>query len=497
MRLATSRWLYQVPACILLQSSFGAFYACGVFASRSPPLTSALGLASGFLSAAITTAGLALHASVARPRPLALIAAVLLAAQAVLPLASTLIALYTAAAALGVAYGILYVVSITVAQAWVPEQPGTATGAVVFAGGVGTLAYVAFNAVLAEWLGSVSRAMAAGAAVQCTVALIAASLISLPPSQMWHPDDDEYTSDTILGIDEEAAQTLLDPLAVKQHPQHPIDAMSEAMTVREMLLDPSFLTLLVTLVAGVGPGFGVVLHGARMQAVLFGVEYTVADRRFFLITLAGVMGRLVTGLGVDMYAAARSARLSAGSAAFAAGKAINSGLLALQTAALFAMIPLARTGHQGLFAVAIGAVYLTFSGTAVINACLCRSTFSPANTTLAFSLVGLAIGVGDVLFSALVSSCAEHGEFPGADITHEYDLFVLYSLGVSIVGLCASFFLKPTSRLFNPNNLGFRDTSVALSPLLSPRNSRPSHSQEVEHQEYLSVAAPKALSVDT
>jgi hypothetical protein len=184
-----------------------------------------------------------------------------------------------------------------------------------------------------------------------------------------------------------------------------------------------------------------------MQAIIFGVENAVADRRFFLITFAGVTGRLVTGLAVDFYAAAHSARLSAETATFKAGKMINSGLLALQTAALLAMIPLARTGHQILFATAIGAVYLTFSGMAVINACLCRSTFSPANTTLALSLVELAVGVGDVFFSALVSACAERGERPGSDSTHDYDLFVLFSLFASVFGLCASFHLKPTKRV--------------------------------------------------
>jgi MFS family permease len=459
---ATFRWFFPVPACILLQTSFGAFYASGVFASREASLTYALGLASATLSVALTGAGLALHhrAHTSSARTLALVGAVLLGTQALLPLAlekQNIAGLHAAAGLLGVGYGFLYVVSIMCAQAWVPEKPGTATGAVVFAGGVGTVAYVGINAVLAEKLRSTHKAMTVAAAIQCFVALFAASFISMPPSVTWHPDDDhnlcngdDGVSAPHLGRDSDEAQ----PLLGKQRPPHPQlpsvaksntwDAVG-AMSAREMLLDRSFILLVVTVLASVGPGFGVVLHGARMQSVMFGVPHAVADRRFFLITVAGVSGRLVTGIVLDLYAAARvrSSSLPHSMAAFYGGKVVNAALLTLQVAALLVMIPSARYGYERPFAVAIACVYLTFSGTAVVSPCLCRSTFSPANATLAFSLVGLAIGAGDALFSLLVASCADRGTIAGSNLTHQYDLFVFFSLAASIVGLFASVFLQP------------------------------------------------------
>lgn len=152
MRLSTYRWLAPVPACVALQTSFGSFYATGVFTSRlhAPLLTYALGYSAAFLSASLTAAGIFLHR---RPPPnsparsLALLSAALLAVAAFLPTFSSptspTILLFAASAALGAGYGVIYVVSISVLQAWVPEHPGTATGAVVASGGVGTLLYVA------------------------------------------------------------------------------------------------------------------------------------------------------------------------------------------------------------------------------------------------------------------------------------------------------------------------------------------------------------------
>lgn len=152
MRLSTYRWLVPVPACFALQTSFGSFYATGVFSSRlhDPLVTYALGYSAAFLSVSLTAAGIILHR---RPPPnsparsLALLSAALLAVAAFLPAFSSPTSptglLYAASAALGSGYGVLYVVSISVLQAWVPDHPGTATGALVSCGGAGTLFYIA------------------------------------------------------------------------------------------------------------------------------------------------------------------------------------------------------------------------------------------------------------------------------------------------------------------------------------------------------------------
>lgn len=479
MRLSTYRWLVPGPACVLLQVSFGSFYAYGVFSSRlsTPALTYALGLAAALLSASLTAAGISLHR---RPPPasparrLALASAAFLAAAAALPaFAGTAPAaprpafLAIAAAALGTGYGVLYVVSIHTVQAWFPEAPGTATGAVVAAGGAGTLFYVALNTALANARPTdVPAAMRTSAAVATATALAAAAAITLPPDLRWHPDD------------EAAATAESAPLVKRRVSSRGASSSSPPrLTARDLLVDPLFYLLLTTVTSSVGPGFGVVLHGSRMQTALFAVSPAVADARFFGITLVGVAGRLAVGVAVDAYTAA-VVRRSAGSpvaaatadaagAPFVAARAANLGLLGAQAVALVAAVGLARAGGDGaalLFAVALSAVYLTFSGAAVVTACLCRATFAPENATLAFSLVGLAIGLGDVSFSALVASCAKRHPIKLEALpavaaaaarampqhAKDYDAFFAVSLVFTAVGICACVALVPAElRLSN------------------------------------------------
>lgn len=472
MRLSTYRWLVPGPACVLLQVSFGSFYAYGVFSSRlsTPALTYGLGLAAALLSASLTAAGLALHR---RPPPaspargLALGSAALLAAAAALPVfagtapaAPRPLFLAAAAAALGAGYGALYVVSIHTAQAWFPEAPGTATGAVVAAGGAGTLLYIALNTALANVRPfDVPAAMRASAAVATATALAAAAAISLPPDPNWHPDDDSEA-------EAEAEATVAAPLMKRRVSSRGASSpLQPRLTAGDLLVDPLFYLLLVTVTSSVGPGFGVVLHGSRMQTALFTVSPAVADARFFGITLVGVAGRLAVGVAVDAYTAAVARRnfgaatvasaADAVGAPFVAARAANLGLLGAQAVALVAAVGLARTGGNGaalLFSAALSVVYLTFSGSAVVTACLCRATFAPENATLAFSLVGLAIGFGDVFFSAVVARCAEHSLPASGDAAAQrlaaqhaadYDAFFAISFLFTAVGVCSCIALVP------------------------------------------------------
>jgi MFS family permease len=476
MRPSLRRWLAPVPACVLQQIVFGSFYATGVFASRirSPALTYALGVGAWFLAVAIALAGFALHSHAADrrspARALSAVGAILLAAQALFPPSlrteqPNVPLLYLAAVAQGTGYGILYVVSICVLQAWVPESPGTATGGVIFAGGVGTLVFVAFETVLIQKLGSTDDAMTYAALLQTALGLLAAVFISMPPSN-WHPKMEH-------AADPEEAEPLLMldmPHVSEQSHQHAHVANglhergighNNRLSAKQILLHPAFYVLLAVTTAGVGPGYGVILHGSRMQTVLLGLPHYRADRRFFFITLVGVCARLVTGIAVDMIAAYKlknpkpfdSEEVNEHDAMFDSAKDVTAALLFLQFVVLALIFPIIRSGAANLFALSLTLIYISFSGISVVSVCLCRFTFGPENSTLAFSLVCFAIGLGDFSFSSLVAYCAQKGAALGGSTIavhlHDYDLFYIVSLAMSALGFPMVYALKspkPQSR---------------------------------------------------
>jgi hypothetical protein len=204
-----------------------------------------------------------------------------------------------------------------------------------------------------------------------------------------------------------------------------------------------------------------------MQTVLFGVSPLVADARFFCITLVGVLGRLAVGVAVDAYAAAATARTGdALGAAFTGAKGMIVLLLAAQTAALAAAWLAIPSGGAAVFAVLLSVVYLTFCGSAVVTLCLCRAAFSPANATLAFALVGLAIGLGDIFFSSLVAGCAQRhpvdAKFVVGEHAGDYDRFFAVSLVFSCVGFGCSALLAPSDSACVPS--GRRDFAVPPMP---------------------------------
>lgn len=367
------------------------------------------------------------------------------------------------------------------------------------------LLFVVNTALCNKYPNDIPRAMRISAAIQTCVALVSAAGVSMPPSPSWSPALEESQSDIEQQCDE--TSPLLDrsgdysscgvniedasePPTKKQiggrlllkgkENQAPSQSLA-VMTTGEMLSEPAFYILLATVTSSVGPGFGIVLHGSRMQTVLFGLTPSEADARFFYVTLVGVVGRLIVGMAVDAYAASKAMSMRRPSLrstnppangvpqkseavvetapAFAGAKFINAALLAAQTAALVMIFVFIRGGHALLFAIAISLVYLTFSGAAVLMACLCRATFTPINSTLAFSLIGLAIGAGDVVFSSLVASCAARHPLlsetslqttsmtPSTISSHagDYNSYLVTSLLFSVIGLGSVLVLKPAN----------------------------------------------------
>lgn len=351
----------------------------------------------------------------------------------------------------------------------------------------------------------IPRAMRTSAAIQTAVALISAAAVSMPPSPSWTPekkgsprvDESIANEGTPLIEDSPSSPQSGFPSAtyLSIEPDHSASSFSsrmekdaislseQPMTTSEMMQYPAFYALLATVTSSVGPGFGVVLHGSRMQTVLFGVKPAEADKRFFFVTLVGVVGRLLVGMAVDVYGLARAksaiskdyrnrstAVENAGAIfeldggptkyAFEGAKVINAALLVLQTVALALVFIFIPRGFATLFVIAISAIYLTFSGAAVLMACLCRAVFMPINSTLAFSLIGLAIGMGDVVFSSLVASCSENNPLaqnmlspsshldPSLIHSHagDYNPYFITSLVFSILGLASALWLTPAKR---------------------------------------------------
>jgi hypothetical protein len=465
MRPSLVRWFLPVPGSFLLQFVFGSFYAIGIFASRmpDPSLTYALGAGAWALAVSLTYAGIAINSEtqsgLCQARRLAKLGGGLLFAQVLLPVGLSYFKplVWCAAIAMGAGYGMIYIVSLTVLQAWVPDKPGTATGAILFAGGVGTLFFVAVDAEFVETLGSINYAIGVVGIIQCVVALLAGLIVFLPPSSHWHPEIDARRAMTngevtTLLKDEEVG-ILENSKATRQQ----ASVSGPKMAVRDILLEPTFYVLFAAILAGVGPGFGIILHGSRMQTVLFGTPPITADHRFFFVTLFGVIARLLTGLAVDGLARVRRKRESLGDASaairagsnhsFESAKTVLAYLLTWQAAMLAFAFPITRAGLDWAFPPVMIAVYVAFSGASVLAVCMFGFALGPQNTSLAFSLIGLPLGFTDFAMSVIVGMCAELSKTTGrtqvSEYMYDYDLYFLTSLVTSLFGLLMVFILRP------------------------------------------------------
>lgn len=379
--------------------------------------------------------------------------------------------LYAAAALAGLGSGAVYVVSIVMLQAWVPESPGMVTGTGLLVGGGGSLFGIYAFQVAVDVLGGAIPAMAIAGVASGAVSATASLFIQRPPTG-WRPEaetpydegykyrqeeDDHFLREKLEAqeesvVDDPSSTTIPlsdESIPLLSHKPNPDPLRTDTrLSVREILADPAFLTVFVSVSAAVGPGFGFVLAFPRMVNTLFGVELVTANSLLFYVTFVGVVGRILVGLAIDLLTPPADTM----GYGFLGAKRINTALLALQSTALALMPVCIRYGWADMFALATAMVYVTFSGGAVVSACLARSVFSPENSTLAFALLGVAIGIGRALFSLIVASCrggeANLVESVASRKIYEYDMFVHAAFCVSAIGLISSYFVSPSKAAY-------------------------------------------------
>lgn len=472
MRLSVIRWLRPVPSSLVLQFVYGLLFANGVFASvhHDPDLTKAIGLSALSTAIGITVFGILLSSpdrvGNANARTVALLGAGAISAQLLMAgalLIESKFLLFSAAAVLGVGSGSVYVVSIVVLQAWVPEAAGMVTGLGLLVGGAGTLFGIwAFHVAIDLFQGVIPAMALAGA---CSGALsLGAALFIESPAPGWSPltEIDDYLPLFSLSAEQEDS---IDENKLVQHTAIPASIQSDEsksllphkekdpeqktrLSIRDILTDPAFFFVFMSVSAAVGPGFGFVLAFPRMVNTLFGADLDTANTLLLWVTLVGVVGRILIGLAIDLL----ESPTDSFSNGFLGAKRVNVGVLGLQSIALASMPLCIRYGSTNSFALATSVVYVTFSGGAVLSACLARSIFSPENSTLVFALLGIAVGIGRALFAVIVASCGNGEAKIVASMAsrriYEYDFFVHASFMVSTFGLICSYFVSPSKTVY-------------------------------------------------
>ena len=444
------RWLGPIPASCLLQSLFGLLYASGVYIALidDPVFTFAIGLTGLCTSVGITICGITMNRILPSfnisnpPRIIALLGAAGLVSQ--LGIAQSLITqnkflLFTSCATFGLGLGALYVASIDVLQAWVPEAPGVVTGLGMLCGGAGSLIALEALRILTHLLNGPIPTLVLIAPSSAAAAFAAAMLIKRPPEQ-WSPSNEDDNSQ----------------LANETQPLLSYQDLITCPSVRvlDILKDRAFYAVVIAFAASVGPGFGFVLAFQRMAHDMFSVSLDKANQLFFWVTLVGVVGRLLSGLAVDWLSGKREKDEDNEEIDMKGARRTNMSLLIAQMIALICMPICVRFGWLELFTAMTGVVYVTFSGGAVVAACMARVAFGTKNASLTFSLVGVSIGFGDLFFSWIVALCGEHAL--GADIgvedslkyrVNDYDLFFFLGLVWTMAGIGATAVVEVSNRI--------------------------------------------------
>lgn len=354
--------------------------------------------------------------------------------------------LFLGAVLLGTGSGALYVASVDVLQAWVPEAPGLITGIGMLFGGTGTLFGICIFRALIDWFNSSIRAITVVGVVTGGLAFMAAPFVQRPPLH-WHPEHDlqiipPLANDPSLNISLPSETTKLLPTS-------PTYAVYHNLSVQDVLTDTNFYLLICAFGATVGPGFGFVLAFQTMCAGMFGVTVDYANKLFFWVTLTGIAGRLFAGLCVDFLTDASSR-----DDGLRAAQSTNVILLTLQFLSIVSMPFFIRGGYVIAFTIAASITFITFSGGAVVAACIVRGIFLPNNASLAFSISGTAIGAGDLFYSWVIAQSGKYAALQTAlngDIVEyhydDYNLFLISASIWSVAGLIATTLLQKSKKV--------------------------------------------------
>lgn len=354
--------------------------------------------------------------------------------------------LFAAAAILGFGCGCLYVASVDVLQSWVPNAPGLVTGLGMLCGGVGSLIGIPLYANMSAWLGGPVPAMAVAGLSVGTLSLASACLVHRAPR-----DWDGYPQQAVLHHvrAEDESNALLPSSQSVWGPSSTIGW--PALNVGDVLKESSFYYLLIAFAGIAGPGFGVVLAFQSMVSRMFGVDADTANRLFFWVTLSGLVGRLVSGMAVD---ALQKAVAIDRRDMLTGARLTNIILLSVQIVGFLSLPTFIAKGHVTAFTFVMAVVYVTFSGGAVVAACLARGIFMPHNFSLVFSLLAISIGFGDVFFSWTVASPGQNStnvELQSQQLFHQedYNLYIFCGVLWSVLGFIASFLIRVANVIKN------------------------------------------------
>ncbi|CAN8067233.1 unnamed protein product [Agarophyton chilense] len=482
MRLSNWRWFGPIPAAFVLQAVFGLQFANGVFASflDDPVLTQALGLAALFVSLGITAFGVLLYYASdhskyhAVPRVVAVFGSFAVAAQLFVSyglINHSRFIVYVASILQGTGAGCIYVVSIVVVQDWVPESPALVTGLSLLFGGAGSLFGIYAFQALVHTMGGAIPAMAVASLAAGLVSVTASMFIERPPDR-WCPVAEIFDPDTTMTlkdahdarrvkpVDEQSAcySSIVDfgDDDLLHRKQKKCEAVNR-LSCYDIMIDPAFALVFVSVFVAAGPGYGFVLSYPLMLHSLFNLSLIDANQMLCYATFFGVVGRLALGVAIDMLSSSSFSSSNGEQAPNIRGsKVTNIFILLLQTGGL-ALMPVAiRTKCAWLFHVAVFAVFVAFNGGAVVAACLARDVFAPENSTLAFALLGVAVGVARALFSIVLAAC------DGNSGVGAYDWYIGWSIVVSVVGVAGSYLIEPAKcvNFDGANNRVFADMQV-------------------------------------
>lgn len=498
MRLSHWRWLGPIPAAFILQAVFGLQFANGVFASllNDVTFTQALGVSALFVSLGITAFGILLfyashptrHHNV--PRAVTALGSLAIAAQSLVAyglVVRSAALVYLASVLQGTGAGAIYVVGIVVVQDWVPESPGVLTGLSLLFGGAGALFGIYAFEALVHVMGAAIPAMTVASLAAGLVSLSAAMFIERPPTG-WCPVAEIFDPDTTMTLKDAqharrttappSERTALSTIAADYGECSATDcdstkttgATTDYCTIQlgdarasssckerdtkaevscrrlsciDIVMDVSFALVFVSVFVAAGPGYGFVISYPLMLHELFGQSLSSANQMLCYATFFGIVGRLALGFASDVISSCSSSSSPLSNSTYApnidGSKMTNTFILVVQVGSL-AVMPVAIAYRIAwLFNGGVMGIFVAFNGGAVVSACLARDVFAAENSTLAFALLGVAVGVGRALFSVVLAGC-EHGE---------YSWYIQVSLVVSIVGAVSSYFIEPSKRVYD------------------------------------------------